>query len=245
MNRRPDDPEDPRRRLLVQALSLGALAAAVPMQSALAVGLFGEQPRRLPAGRSIYRMRGAITVNGKRADESTLIRAGDTLETAPEGELVFALESGQAMILRGGSRLTLEAEKQKSSLLLTGLRLLSGKLLTVTRNSHLRVTTPTAAMGIRGTGFYVEADPELTYFCTCYGSTEVAALDDPHSRTTVVSKHHDRPLYIGKGRDGNAIQDAPFINHTDQELALIEALVGRTVPFVFENDAYSAPRREY
>ena len=36
-----------------------------------------------------------------------------------------------------------------------------------------------------------------------------------------------------------------FINHTDQELMLIETLVGRTPPFVFPMDIYNAPRRDY
>jgi hypothetical protein len=35
------------------------------------------------------------------------------------------------------------------------------------------------------------------------------------------------------------------LNHTDQELALIETLVGRKTPFVFATDAYSGPRRGY
>lgn len=129
---------------------------------------------------------------------------------------------------------------------INGLRMLSGKLLTVSRNTPMRVRTSTATIGIRGTGFYMEADPELTYFCTCYGTTDVFASDDPASNTTVVSLHHDRPLYIVKGEgSGNNIRNAPFINHTDQELAVIETLVDRTTPFVFANDAYSAPRRDY
>ena len=73
-------------------------------------------------------------------------------------------------------------------------------------------------------------------------STDVAASADPASNTTVVSYHHDRPLYIVKGQaQGNNIRNAPFINHTDQELTLIEALVGRTPPFVFANDTTARP----
>lgn len=110
----------------------------------------------------------------------------------------------------------------------------------------MTVHTLTATIGIRGTGFYVEADPELTYFCTCYGETSVQSTVDPESKTSVVATHHDRPLYIAKSAErGQHIRNAPFVNHTDQELALIEALVGRSTPFVFSNDAYTAPRRNY
>ena len=46
-------------------------------------------------------------------------------------------------------------------------------------------------------------------------------------------------------RFGKKIRNAPFINHTDQELMLIETLVGRTPPFVFPKSDYSGPRRNY
>ena len=44
---------------------------------------------------------------------------------------------------------------------------------------------------------------------------------------------------------GKNIRNAPFINHTDQELALIEALVGRAPPFLFPRGTYTGPRRTY
>ena len=126
------------------------------------------------------------------------------------------------------------------------LRLITGKILSVSRDTRYTVRTPTATIGIRGTGIYAEADAEQTYFCTCYGSTEVSASRDAASKETVVSKHHDKPLYIlGSEPQGKNIRSAPFINHTDQELMLIEALVGRTPPFVFPDKNYAAPRRRY
>jgi hypothetical protein len=166
------------------------------------------------------------------------------------------------MILRSDSHLVLEAGQQypapahkpeeKSSddnpfeMVINGLRMLTGKLLTVSRHSPMQVKTVTATIGIRGTGFYLEADSDLTYFCTCYGVTDVVASADPASTTTVVSYHHNRPLYITQGESqGKNIRNAPFVNHTDQELTLIEALVGRTTPFIFPNDIYNAPRRDY
>jgi hypothetical protein len=134
----------------------------------------------------------------------------------------------------------------KLGIVIGALQLLTGKLLSVSRNSPMTVRTSTATVGIRGTGFYIESDSEQTYFCTCYGVTQVQATDDPESKETVAASHHDRPLYIVKdGGAGRNIRNAPFIDHTDQELALIEAIVGRTTPFVFGKDAYSGPRKTY
>lgn len=241
-----DRTEDPRRRQLVRALGAGVALAGLPATSALAQSFLGSRPEKLPAGQSIFRLEGAAMVNGNAANMKTQIRPGDTVETGKGSELVFAV-GGQAMILRAESRLQLEGEKgAATSLLLSVMRLVTGKILSVSRSSNARIITPTATIGIRGTGWYAEADPELTYFCTCYGVTEIAANNDPGSSETVAAAHHDRPLYIaGKAAEGKSIRDAPFINHTDQELTLIEALVGRTPPFVFPKDEYRRPRREY
>ena len=275
-----EEPDDPRRRVLIQALAAGFFSAGFPGSSAQAFDLFGTRPRQLPPGQSIYRITGEATVNGKTATMGTRINPGDTVQTGKDSELIFAVDT-HAMILRSDSHLVIEAGKNPGaqvpipapakkftlaekraeaskptpgnaaesgpvSLLINGLRMLTGKLLTVSRHSQMQVHTVTATIGIRGTGFYVEADPEQTYFCTCYGTTDVVASADPDSKTTVVSTHHSRPLYILKGQSqGNNIRNAPFINHTDQELTLIEALVGRTTPFIFPNDIYNAPRRDY
>ena len=42
---------------------------------------------------------------------------------------------------------------------------------------------------------------------------------------------------------GALIRPAAFKNHTDLELALIEALVGRTPPFPAFDNSYGSPRR--
>lgn len=233
--------DDPRRRILIQALAAGFFSSA----GNAAAQLFGRAPARLPAGQSIYRVSGRVTVNARQATLQTRIAPGDTVETAPNAEVVFAVAE-EAFLLRGGSRMVIERPPPASGLT-TALRLVTGKVLSVFgRGRPARIVTATTTIGIRGTGAYAETDPEQTYFCTCYGIADIAANNDPSSRETVVASHHDKPLYIlAKGKAGEAIRRAPFINHTDQELALIETLVGRTPPFVFPIDTYNAPRRDY
>jgi len=241
-----DKIDDPRRRLLIDALTLGLISAGFPVGTAVAQGVFGSRPAKLPPGQSIYRIAGTASVNGTAATLGTQVRPGDTVETGKDSEMVFVV-GGHSMIVRSETRLVLEGEKKESgSLLLSAMRLLTGKLLSVSRNTQMRVITTTATIGIRGTGWYAESDPEQTYFCTCYGIADIAASSDPASKETVEAKHHDRPLYIlGKSASGRGIRNAPFINHTDQELMLIETLVGRTPPYVFPKDDYTGPRREY
>lgn len=240
-----DGAEDPRRRLLIRALAAGLFAWGATPRDLIAAGIFGGSPKKLPPGQSIYRLSGEVMVNGAHATTETRIGSNDTIQTGKNSEAIFVVGSN-AMLVRAESQVILEGPAESGSLLLHGLRLLAGKLLSVSRDQPMRVLTPTATIGIRGTGFYLESDPDLTYFCTCYGSTEVTAANDPSSRDTVQSSHHDKPLYILRdAQPGKGILPAPFINHTDQELMLIETLVGRTPPFVFPREQYSAPRRDY
>jgi hypothetical protein len=231
--------------LLVRALSLGLFSVA-PLGAAIGQ-VFGSRPGKLPAGQSIYRLSGSVTVNGTPATLQTQIRPGDTVETGRDGEVVFVI-GGQSMIVRAQSRLEIVAppRQESSSLLVSGLRLLTGGVLSVSRGSAQRIETTNASIGVRGTGWYAEAQSALTYFCTCYGAAEIGARDDPGSRQTVAAKHHDQPLYVvSDAPAGQRVRSAPFINHTDQELMLIETLVGRSPPFVFPRDEYKGPRPGY
>jgi len=246
MERFGDTEEDPRRRVLINALAAGLFTTLLPARGAMADSIFGSPPSKLPDGQSIYRISGNASINGKEATLGTRIGPNDTVRTGKNSEIVFVV-GANAMIMRGDSEVELQGDsKNIASAVISGLRMLSGKLLSVSRSRGMTVKTKTATLGIRGTGIYVEADPELTYFCTCYGITDVMANGDPDSRDTVVATHHDKPLYITSGEQaGKNIRLAGFRDHTDQELMLVETLVGRTTPFVFPGNSYGAPRRTY
>ncbi|HIJ23619.1 MAG: hypothetical protein HON68_11725 [Gammaproteobacteria bacterium] len=229
--------EDQQRRLLLKVLALSLVSG-----SARASGLFGSVPKQLPEGRSIYRIDGTALVNGQPATEDTKVVPGDTIETGKDSQFIFVL-GGHAMLMRSQSKIAIKANDKP---VISDLSLVRGKLLSVSRGARMKIKTPVAVMGIRGTGWYAEAEPDLTYFCTCYGKTDVTARNDPTSRVSIKSNHHDQPLYIlGDAETGQSIVDGPFINHTDEELALIETIVGRTPPFIFPVDDYSGPRRDY
>lgn len=241
------EPVNPLRRLLIELLTLGA-PAAMAGSRAMAQGVLGSRPARLPPSQSIYSLRGTARVNDIEASLQTQIRPGDTVETGKESELVFVV-GGNSMILRSDSRLVLSGPRARTetpSLIITGLRLLTGKVLSVSRNQPMRVETTVATIGIRGTGFYVESDPEQTYLCTRYGTTDVASNTDPTSRETILAKQHDQPVYIvADGGPGRNIRPAPVINHSDAELELIETIVGRRPPFLDLPQQGYPPRNPY
>jgi hypothetical protein len=236
--------DDPRRRLLLKLLAANALLT-LPAASGLA-DVFGEVPKRLPPNRSVYRMRGRVTVNQKSATLETRIAQGDSIETGRGAEIVFVAGTS-AYLARELTKFSFAQEVQDRNIVTDVLRIVTGKILAVFQpGKPQRIHTFSATMGVRGTGVYLEADPEQTYLCTCYGMTEIAANNDKASRKTVTATHHDEPVYIlAKAAEGKSIRPAPFVNHTDAELMLIETLVGRTPPFVFPSDDYRAPRRDY
>lgn len=235
MPKRFDGAEDPRRAFLLKALAAGVFAAgSVPGARAQ---LFGRRPEKLREGQSIFEATGPITVNGQAASATTRIAGGDRIETGADARLIFVI-GADAFILREKSNLEIGG----SGFVVNALRLTTGALLSVFgRGAPKRVGTLTSFIGVRGTGLYVESDPERSYVCNCYGDIEITVADDPSVTERIESKHHDAPRYVVKA--ARRIVPAPFINHTDVELALIEALVGRKPPFALFDEDYGGARR--
>ena len=222
-----------RRRALIRALASGLFAAASP---AARSQIFGRVPKELPPGQSIYDLRGQVTMNGRTAGPTTLISPNDTIATGNSSQLIFVVGK-DAFLLRENSTLSLAG----SGLLVHTLRLVTGALLSVFGKSEHELIVPTGTVGIRGTGVYAEARPEQCYVCTCYGITEISAAGTTE-RERIESKHHNAPRYI-TATGADRIVPAPVINHTDEELMLIEALVGRTPPFALFDDIYGRSMR--
>ena len=242
--------DDPRRSVLLAMLASGAYFMGNPLQpfGNLQAQALGRAPR-LPAGRSIFAMSGEVRVNGQRANMQTPIIASDLVETANKSHIIFVIGK-DAFILRSNGSLQLEPDpeptlsQQAREKSVGVMRLVTGKLLSVFGKRKHRITTAVATIGIRGTGVYVESDPDESYICTCYGTTDLASLSDTSDTETIVSTHHSAPRYISAGTGGSQlIRPAPFKNHDDEELLLIETLVGRETPFPVTGGLRSRSRR--
>jgi len=71
-----------------------------------------------------------------------------------------------------------------------------------------------------------------TYFCLCYGEARVTPTAAPQLGETVITTHHDHPLWIHDDmKMPTMMVSAEVINHTDAELTMLENLVGRRPPF--------------
>ena len=232
---------DPRRRLLLRALAAGWLVGGSGWVGA---DTFGARPRKLPEGKSIFQLDGDVRINGQRARRDSLIRPGDVIETGSDGRLVGVI-GADALILRPQSRLEIGGAARAAR---SFFRLVNGAMLSVfgKRDDLYEIRTPSATIGIRGTGVYTEADAEKSYVCLCYGTAELTPVTRPEERKVLTTTHHDQPMFLFRDAvAGRAMSLAPFYNHTDLELMTLEALVGRTVPFNVPDDPYASPRRDY
>jgi len=221
--------EDPaKRRLLMHLLCCGALGS-VPYGPAQAAW-WGSKTKQVDDDKSIFTLKGEVQVNGEAADKNTRIRAGDRVRTGDKSEIIFAV-GGDSFIMHSDS----EMEIAGVDFFISNLRLFTGRLLSVfgkrEPGQQLSVGVSTATIGIRGTGMYLEVEPELTYLCTCYGQVALNANDDPNDSELITTTNHDSPRYIAnKPSKGTRIRSAPVINHTNTELRLLENIVGRDVP---------------
>ena len=217
----PDD--EKRRRHLVQLLSMSAMTLT-PL-TALQAAWWGNEPEKLPDNKSIFSLDGDVRVNNAGANENTRIRAGDVVRTGRDSEVIFVVGS-DSFILRSNSEMQIEG----GGFFINALRLFTGSVLSV--------------FGKRASNQPLNMNS--TYLCTCYGQVELASTRDPNEKEIITAEHHDAPKYISsKSGSKSYIQPAPFINHTDAELKLLEAIVGREVPFGMELDIYEGERREY
>jgi hypothetical protein len=211
-----------RRTLLQQFGAAGLLSAGGVMgflQRALAAGV-----NPVPPG--LHKVKGKVTINGHEARAGQLIQPGDTVTTGKDGEATYVV-GDNAFLQRGGS--TVSFGKTAADF----LRVLNGRILSVFGKGDKELRFSTATIGIRGTACYIEEGLKAeTYFCLCYGEARVVPTAAPEQWETVITTHHDHPLWIGNDmRMPSMMVNAPVINHTDAELILLENLVGRWPPF--------------
>lgn len=210
-----------RRRFIARLAAAGALGAG---------GLSGFMSRALakgdlPAIPGVNQLKGTATVNGRPAQVGTPVSAKDAVATGP-GSMAVIVIGEDAFLLRDNTTIVFG----ESSGALSRMLIQTGRVLSVFGKKPLQIKAGNATIGIRGTGAYLEVDPRQVYFCLCYGE---AGIDGPGMATkTVKTTHHEQPLVISEAGGIMGAAPGPFQNHSDDELILLESLVGREPPFV-------------
>jgi hypothetical protein len=170
-------------------------------------------------------VRGDVRINGMPSRNRDVVNPGDRVTTGANSDATFIF-GNDVYLLRDDS----EVVFPKDNIAKRTLTIVSGQLLGVFGRQNLSIDTPVATIGIRGTGAYIEVYPGRTYFCLCYGKAELRSKHDPDYAEDMDTVHHNAPrnFYADPGsRNGVAVEPAKMVNHRDEELILLESLVGR------------------
>lgn len=212
-----------RRKVLK---GIAALALAERLGALQAVWASGK---KLPPPGMHQIIGNKVEVNGRPAREGMPIAPGDTISTGAASSAIYIV--GQdAYLQRDQSIVTLAGDGLK-----TGLRIISGKLLSVFAKGSKEIRTQSVTFGIRGTACYIESTAAQVYFCLCYGQAEISSTQHPEQTETIETRYHDHPVYLNAD-SSRMMVPATVINHTDIELILLESLVGRIPPFYGRDD---------
>ena len=211
--------------------TLKALAAAGLLGPAGISGLIRDALAKgdAPIQPGLHKVRGEVIVNRRVATEGQLIKPGDTVVTGRNSEAIYVI--GQdAFMQRELSTVSFGSEAVQNL-----MRVVSGKLLSVFGKGARTIQVSTATIGIRGTGCYIEEENHgavaRTYFCLCYGDVELTPTAAPKEAERYSTTHHDKPMYIHNDmKMPKMMVPAAVITPTDDELTLLEALVGRRPP---------------
>jgi len=183
----------------------------------------------------VRKVMGDVKINGIAAQIGTPVQAGDLVATGPDSMAIFVINKS-VYLVRDDTQLIFSKKTAKDirEKVATVLRLIHGKVLSVHTGKKRRIITPTAVVGLRGTGVYVEAEADRAYLCICYGRAELSVSDAPDILERVTTRHHDAPRFVYRPgvRKGTPIVAAPMFNHTDAELIMLESMVWRKPPFV-------------
>jgi hypothetical protein len=174
---------------------------------------------------NIVEIRGDCLLNGSRMTAQSVIQTGDRIDTGPGAGLVFVL-GNSSFLVRQNSRMAVERGFTLN--VISVLRLVTGAVVSVWgKGTSRQIVTPTLTAGIRGTGVYTEVFPERnnrTYFCNCYGEVDVAAGNE---RSRSRADYHQSFWAEPEPVNGQLLRPAGAINHGDEELEALAALVNQ------------------
>lgn len=173
---------------------------------------------------NIVELTGDAQINGTPLTPQHVIQTGDQIQTGPGANLVFVLGNASFQV-RQNTRMGVERGDTLN--FVSVLRLISGAVGSVWgKGASRQVATPTATIGIRGTGVYTEVFPEQdnrTYFCNCYGTVDVAGGNE--NMVSTADYHQSFWIAAQPTPEGRYVRPAAAINHTDEELEFLARLI--------------------
>ena len=174
----------------------------------------------------IQSLEGKVWVNGKLADTSTEIHFGDSVMTGGLSHVTILLD-GNVYRIANSSKLTLPENRKEIT-----LDMIYGAILAVFRHdAHKTIFTPTAVLGVRGTGLYLSERDEETHLCACYGDIEFADAANPQHQKHIHAEYHQ--IVVLDHESGEFSINQKMVGHSDENLHELEKMADRTPPVSF------------
>ncbi|HFU74721.1 MAG TPA: hypothetical protein ENK66_00595 [Arcobacter sp.] len=166
------------------------------------------------------KIEGKVYINDKVMQPNMKVNLGDFIKTGKNSKVTFKIGE-DAFMAKENTRFVITKEKGVKNLnVVTG-----GVLGVFKKGSKYNIKTENMTAGIRGTGIFVESTKGKSYFCTCYGDTEVQS-DKEHKH--MHATHHNM-IWVKKY--GAMSPAKKMRGHNDDELRALESMVGRVPAF--------------
>lgn len=164
---------------------------------------------------------GKVEINNKPATNNNVVKLGDFIKTGKNSKIKFNIGK-DAFLAKENSSFSIVNNKGVKS-----LNVISGGVLAVFKKGEgsKEVKTENMTAGIRGTAIYLEKKDGKSYFCTCYGKTDVHTHKE---HTELTATHHNMVWVL---EDGSVKEAKDMRGHSDVELRELEAFVGRIPEF--------------
>ena len=180
-------------------------------------------------GELVY-LEGEVWLNNTIAEIGTPVKPGDAIKTGIDGlaEVTFGKrnilhfgENTQAVINQNWGGVNLDTGSLGA--VLNGLAQLG-----FSKDNRFQVKIPTAALGIRGTSFFIQQpDKNETYFCTCYGQLQIDPEDGSDALET--EAYHHAAIWLVRTPDGFSALPSGLHYHDDASMAKMARQAGTSI----------------
>lgn len=185
---------------------------------------------KTPSATTINFIEGTVTLDGVKAALGDIVKQGATITTgdASACEIVFRDRN----IIRVSAKTTARFDLSTTA---KSIDLERGIVSQVLKNLEVNpagdsftVRTASAALGVRGTSFCINAAPAWTYVCACNGTLHLSDADGKNAMD-LSSPHHKAVKYRPAKGGGFEVVPAGLEYHTDADVEALAAKIGYAI----------------
>jgi hypothetical protein len=184
------------------------------------------QPSVFSDGRIEY-CEGDVSLNGGAGEADQKIEDRSTIETKTASLCDLSFNKKNIVHISENTIFNVDMNDAPETIEVSqgSLLLVLKKLLAIKDSADLTVRTPTAALGVRGTSFFVNVENKnSTYLCICNGTLHIEDKNGENN-LELTAPHHRAIRYIEKN-GAISIEDAPMLYHSDSDVEETAAKIG-------------------